>query len=160
MDIKLLNSASMDVRKRTDMSLLTIPDQFRSNLKSAGGNFSCNNGLDLTLQAQAVESFTVVLNITHIKATKTDANKMRATRDNETSGTYWTAFEKSLEREETVNSYSFDYKLHPGNICSDDSVYMLIYVHSAPDNYKRRMIIRNTWGNPYNIPLLKLKVLY
>ena len=137
MDIKLLNSASMDVRKRTDMSLLTISDQFRSNLKSAGGNFSCNNGSDQTSQAQTVESFTVVLNITHIKATKTDVNKMRSAGDNETSGTYWTAFKKSLERKETINSYSFDYKLYPGNICSDDSVYMLIYVHSAPDNYKK-----------------------
>ena len=73
MDIKLLNSASKDLRKRTDLSLLTISDQFRSNLKSAGGNFSCNNGSDQTSQAQAVESFTVVLNITDIKATKTDA---------------------------------------------------------------------------------------
>ena len=160
MDIKLLNSASKDVRKRTDLSLLTISDQFRSNLKSAGGNFSCNNGSEQTSQAQAVASFTVVLNITDIKATKTDANKMRTAGYNETSGTYWTAYKKSLEKEETINSYSFDFNLYPGNICSDDRVYLLIYVHSAPDNYKRRMIIRNTWGNPYNIPLLKLKVPY
>ena len=157
-DIKLLNSANMDVRKRTDLSLSTVSEQLRLNGESFGNNLSCNNSSHQTLQSKTIETFTVVLNTTQIKARKANAKEMRPVGVNETLGTYLTSFQKSLKKEEMINLYSFDYNLYPGNVCSDDSVYLLIYVHSAPDNYKRRMIIRNTWGNPYNIPLLKLKV--
>ena len=51
---------------------------------------------------------------------------------------------------EIVNPHDFKYILNPGHqICSDDNsskVYLLIYVHTAPDNYKRRLSIRETWA--------------
>ena len=51
---------------------------------------------------------------------------------------------------EIVNPHDFKYILNPGHqICSVDNsgnVYLLIYVHTAPDNYKRRLSIRETWA--------------
>lgn len=50
-----------------------------------------------------------------------------------------------------VNEHNFDYILNPLNsICKtnskDDKVFLLIYVHTAPDHFKRRVSIRETWA--------------
>jgi len=37
----------------------------------------------------------------------------------------------------------------PG-VCSSQDVYILAYVHTAPDHYKRRVVIRQTWGDSSN----------
>ena len=150
-DIKLINTASVDVRQRTDLSLLRNLGKFGSTLESG----SCNNHSTQSSESDSVEPFTVILNISNINnnTTKIDAIKFAGENEN-----YWSTFKKSLKSTMIVNSYFFTFNLYPGNVCSDNNVYLLIYVHSAPENYKRRMIIRNTWGNPFNIPLLKLKV--
>ena len=56
--------------------------------------------------------------------------------------------------------HPFMYTMVPRNVCEDEGVnlLLLIYVHSAPFNHKRRMLIRNTWGNPYNVPSIKTQV--
>ena len=154
-DIKLINTASVDVRQRTDLSLLRNLGKFRSTLESAKVDGSCNNHSTRRSESDSVEPFTVILNISNINKNTTKIDAVKFTEENEN---YWSIFKKSLESTMISNSYSFTFNLYPGNVCSDNNVYLLIYVHSAPENYKRRMIIRNTWGNPFNIPLLKLKV--
>ena len=32
-------------------------------------------------------------------------------------------------------------------VCGSDQVFLLIYVHTAPAHYKRRTVIRQTWGD-------------
>ena len=165
-DIKLINTAGVDVRQRTDLSLLRNLNKFRSSPPSAKGNGSCNDGSTMSSESDTIKSFTVVVNINDIDRNITRTNTIKLVKEiseqeeNETSENYYKAFKKSLKSTTIVNDYSFTFNLYPGNICSENNVYLLIYVHSAPENYKRRMIIRNTWGNPYNIPLLKLKVTF
>ncbi|KAK3592494.1 hypothetical protein CHS0354_026615 [Potamilus streckersoni] len=45
-----------------------------------------------------------------------------------------------------VNPHNFSYIINPKHICSDKSLKMITYVHTAPVNYKKRQMIRQTWG--------------
>lgn len=53
-------------------------------------------------------------------------------------------------RKEIVNAHNFSYTLNPGfQICGklhSEEVFVLIYVHTSPKNYKRRLSIRETWA--------------
>ena len=56
-----------------------------------------------------------------------------------------------------VNHNEFQYSLNPGKeFCSNKSkLFLIIYVHTTPGNLKRRVAIRETWGNPSLIPYIK-----
>jgi hypothetical protein len=43
--------------------------------------------------------------------------------------------------------HPFRYVINSPKVCSKDEVFLLVYVHTAPDHYKRRTVIRQTWGN-------------
>lgn len=43
--------------------------------------------------------------------------------------------------------HPFRYVINSPKVCSGDPVFLLVYVHTAPDHYKRRTVIRQTWGN-------------
>ena len=46
-----------------------------------------------------------------------------------------------------VNKHDFIYILNPEHkICGSESIFLLVYVHSAPVNFKRRLSIRETWA--------------
>ena len=50
---------------------------------------------------------------------------------------------------EIVNRHDFNYIFNPEyNICGKDGekLFLLIYVHTAPINFKRRQSIRDTWA--------------
>ncbi len=53
----------------------------------------------------------------------------------------------SLEKE-IVNRHDFEYILNPADkICTrNSSILVIVYVHSAPGNLKRRISIRETWA--------------
>lgn len=58
---------------------------------------------------------------------------------------------KEALNEEIVNRHDFNYTLNPANrTCEkrgeDDEVFLLIYVHSAPEHFKNRLAIRDTWS--------------
>jgi hypothetical protein len=58
-----------------------------------------------------------------------------------------------------VNPHNFSFIQNPGySVCGDDTtpVYTLIYVHSAPQHYKRRCVIRETWTTRTLFPDLRL----
>lgn len=47
-----------------------------------------------------------------------------------------------------LNPHPFDVLIDPGShVCSDSHIYLIVYVHSAPNHGDRRTVIRNTWGN-------------
>ena len=49
-----------------------------------------------------------------------------------------------------VNLHIFNYTLNPGDLaCKQQNIFLLVYVHSAPANYKRRITIRETWTNMF-----------
>ena len=62
-------------------------------------------------------------------------------------------------RDHIVNPHNFSYILNPGySVCdnSNSSVYILVYVHSGPSNYQRRVVIRETWSTRTLFPDLRL----
>ena len=58
--------------------------------------------------------------------------------------------EHDFIKNRVVNPHDFDYVLNPGNeICRPQdgkSIFVLVYVHSAPINFKRRLSLRETWA--------------
>ncbi|RWS15674.1 Beta-1:3-galactosyltransferase 1-like protein [Dinothrombium tinctorium] len=42
----------------------------------------------------------------------------------------------------------------------DDSVFLIIFIHSAPNNFKKRLAIRETWGNESNFVNDKIRVIF
>ena len=55
------------------------------------------------------------------------------------------------EREDVVNLHPFTYTINNKDACGEDGgrrVFLLVYVHSAPEHFARRTIIRATWGDP------------
>lgn len=58
---------------------------------------------------------------------------------------------------DVVNPHPFELLLDPGlALCSgEQGVFLLVYVHSAPQYGERRAIIRSTWGNvtQYEVPV-------
>ena len=49
-----------------------------------------------------------------------------------------------------VNFHNFNYTLNPHEyICNDEDIFLLVYVHSAPQNFKRRIAVRETWSNVF-----------
>ncbi len=55
-----------------------------------------------------------------------------------------------------VNPHNFKFIINPGNdICRQSPVFLLVYVHSAPENQKNRMVLRETWLNENLFPEIK-----
>ena len=53
-------------------------------------------------------------------------------------------------QKEIVNFNNFSYVINPeGRICSKENVFLLVYVHTSPENYKRRVTIRETWSQKH-----------
>ncbi len=167
MDIKLMSGR---VRQRTELTSLPNVVSLRElepelNSSIAKQPAACENSLGDQLRVDfnrtshlQEHSSTSKLNAQKSNPGAINAAGFTEAQTEKKSPSYWNAFKKSLEMEQVINPHVFEDTLHPGNICSGSDVFLLVYVHSAPENHKRRMIIRNTWGNPYNIPLLKLKV--
>ena len=57
-----------------------------------------------------------------------------------------------------VNPFPFKPLLHPAAPCADTDLYLLVYVHSSPLNYRRRQVIRQTWGNSSQYTPLDVKI--
>ena len=47
-----------------------------------------------------------------------------------------------------LNPHPFKYIINAQNICHNKDIFLIVYIHTAPKHYKRRMVIRQTWGNP------------
>lgn len=61
----------------------------------------------------------------------------------------------NVNSQNVAHPHPFKYVINSPNICKDKEVFVIIYIHTAPDHYKRRMIIRQTWGYPktYGVPV-------
>jgi beta-1,3-galactosyltransferase 1 len=50
-----------------------------------------------------------------------------------------------------VNPHRFQFILKPTKVCGqNEDIFLLSYIHTAPDHHKQRMAIRQSWGNPRN----------
>ncbi|UJR22761.1 hypothetical protein I4U23_025793 [Adineta vaga] len=62
-------------------------------------------------------------------------------------------------RDHIVNPHNFSYILNPGySVCnnSNSGIFILVYVHSGPGNYQRRVVIRETWAARSLFPEIRL----
>ncbi len=56
--------------------------------------------------------------------------------------------EQPIERVNVTNPHPFKYVINNKHVCTDQDLFLIIYIHTAPSHYKRRTVIRQTWGNP------------
>jgi hypothetical protein len=55
-----------------------------------------------------------------------------------------------------INSHNYTYIFNPGkNICHNQNVKILIYIHSSPKNFKNRQFVRETWSNRVLFPNIR-----
>ena len=58
------------------------------------------------------------------------------------------------------NPHPFKYIINCPELCKGiDDLFILAYIHTAPDHYKRRMVIRQTWGNSVHYSV-KVRVVF
>ncbi|CAF2046629.1 unnamed protein product [Rotaria magnacalcarata] len=55
-----------------------------------------------------------------------------------------------------VNPHNFSYILNPNWTVCQDKVYIIVYVHSNPVYYQRRVLIRETWATRNLFPEIRL----
>ena len=48
--------------------------------------------------------------------------------------------------EPVVNPHNFKYLINPSMLCDRKGIRFLIYIHSAPINFRKRQLVRQTWG--------------
>ena len=58
------------------------------------------------------------------------------------------------------NPHPFKYTIITKTVCKDKDLFLISYIHTAPSHYKRRMVIRETWGNPKYYPDVKVRVVF
>ena len=59
-----------------------------------------------------------------------------------------------------ANPHPFKYLLNTESVCKNKDVFLIIYIHTAPKHYKRRMVIRQTWGNPKYYPDVVVRLVF
>ncbi|XP_069142678.1 beta-1,3-galactosyltransferase 1-like [Argopecten irradians] len=60
---------------------------------------------------------------------------------------------------QVVNPHSFGYVLNPVDICKGN-VYLIIYVHTAPPNFHKRQMLRQTWGQKAILSQFRSKMVF
>ncbi|CAF5196564.1 unnamed protein product, partial [Rotaria magnacalcarata] len=101
------------------------------------------------MQFQFIILILICLHIGVLGSSNTDNNS--ATKASLTNPYY--------ARDHIVNPHNFSYVLNPGySVCnnSNSPVYILVYVHSGPTNYQRRVVLRETWATRTLFPDLRL----
>jgi hypothetical protein len=69
--------------------------------------------------------------------------KMKQTRNDDETDKH----DSHSRQYSTVNPHPFEYVINSPKLCADESVFLVVYVHTAPEHYKRRTVIRQTWGD-------------
>lgn len=62
-----------------------------------------------------------------------------------------------------VNPHPFNFTISPTDVCDDGSgpVFLLVYIHTRPENIKHRHLIRSTWGkvDAYRVTVRRIFVM-
>lgn len=67
---------------------------------------------------------------------------------------------KAMKSKVPVNPHYFKYMMNPAKMCYGQDIFLLVYVHTAPEHHKRRTAIRETWGNPLNFKDIIIKLVF
>lgn len=66
----------------------------------------------------------------------------------------------AVDHTNVPNPHPFAYLINTDNLCYKQHVFLFVYVHSAPANFKKRLMIRNTWGNAKYYPGVTVRVMF
>lgn len=96
-----------------------------------------------SIQTALVIFIFFILNDSNIKSTT-------AAETTTTTSSPTTTVDDFAVQNEIVNRHDFNYIYNPGyEICKpvdDNKIFVVVYVHTAPGNFKRRLSIRETWS--------------
>ena len=67
---------------------------------------------------------------------------------------------QAMREQVPINPHKFNFVINPASHTCHKDIFLLIYIHTAPDHYKRRAAIRETWGNPNNLKELNIKLVF
>ena len=59
-----------------------------------------------------------------------------------------------------LNPHPFKYILNTPTLCREKDIFILAYIHTGVGNYKRRMVIRQTWGNMKYYPNINFRLVF
>ncbi|CAF1280249.1 unnamed protein product [Rotaria sordida] len=108
------------------------------------------------MQFQYIIFILICLHIDILNSLNNNDNSPTKTITTETTTTIINPYHP---RDHIVNPHNFSYILNPEySVCDNSSspVYLLVYVHSGPTNYQRRVVIRETWATRTLFPDLRL----
>ncbi len=97
-----------------------------------------------------------------VMRTTTPVTIAHKTTHDSTLRTTTRSFQTTSEPKPTyiVGTRSFGYRINPANLCADQEVLIITYIHSAPINFKRRQAIRQSWGSQAVLKPNKIKVVF
>ena len=59
-----------------------------------------------------------------------------------------------------VNPHNFAYIVNPSDLCRDRHLTYIVYVHTAPMNFKKRQMIRQTWSSKNMMLRYKMRTIF
>ena len=62
--------------------------------------------------------------------------------------------------EPVVNPHDFNYVINPKELCFKRNLRFLIYVHSAPKNFRKRQLVRQTWGSKAILQQYNMRIVF
>jgi len=92
-------------------------------------------------------------NMTLLRANQTDLRNIIKRVNDSRSQTY-------ENHTHVAHPHPFHYLLNTESVCKKIDVFLIIYVHTAPKHYKRRMVIRQTWGNQKYYPDVPIRLIF
>jgi hypothetical protein len=69
---------------------------------------------------------------------------------------------QAMREQVPVNPHKFHFVKNPARyVCDpDEEIFLLVYVHTAPNHFKHRALIRETWGDRRNFQHLNMRVVF
>lgn len=65
-----------------------------------------------------------------------------------------------ISSEPVVNPHDFNFIINPTKLCDKTGLRFLIYVHTAPKNFRKRQLVRQTWGSKAILVQYNMRVVF
>ena len=62
--------------------------------------------------------------------------------------------------EPIVNPHEFNYVINPNMLCDRKGLRFLVYIHSAPKNFRKRQLVRQTWGSKSILTQYNMRIVF
>ncbi|GAB1598033.1 beta-1,3-galactosyltransferase 5 [Argonauta hians] len=142
-DMKLIQLSSLPARERQEVQ----GEKHKNNI--GDNNNNANTNLYLKERNSVVKGL-LPLDSSDIQSKQDEFLKFQ--------NTLWSNAALSVPSS-TGLPYNFSQIINPSLLCASDN-FMIVYIHTAPNNFKRRMAIRNTWGDKKLLNNYKIRLVF